>query len=329
MRLVISGAAGFLGQHLVRAARGRGDAVLPLVHARRPSSADDERPLDEFLAGGPDEPVDAFIHAAAVRHRHGITLEAYREANVELVARAARALRGRAARFVLVSSVGVYGWPHDLPISEKHAFAPRTRYSETKVMAEERLRAICAEQGLEFTIVRPCIVYGPGDTNGMLDKMARMIAARRYLVVGRGRNVLHHVFVDDVVDGILLAARHPAASGEDFILAGPETTTLGALSVLVARTLGARLPPLGVPLRGARIAASGVELATRLGLVSGGREPPINHEKLDVMTLPIAFDIGKARSLLGYAPRVGYAEGVPRALGGRVGGQGVTLGLTS
>jgi len=316
MRLAISGAAGFLGQHLVRAARARGDSVLPLVHARRPTSAADELPLEEFLTGGADPKLDAFIHAAAVRHRYGVGLDVYREANVELVARAARALHGRGARFVLVSSVGVYGWPSELPVSEKHAFAPRTTYSETKVLAEERLRAIGDELGVDFTIVRPSIVYGPGDTNGMLDKMARMIAARRYAVVGRGRNVLHHVFVDDVVDGILLAARHPAASGGDFILAGPETTTLHALSEHVARAVGTRLPPVSVPLLAARGAASGIELATRLGLVFGDREPPINHEKLDVMTLPIAFDIRKARGALGYAPTVGYAEGVARALEG-------------
>jgi nucleoside-diphosphate-sugar epimerase len=150
----------------------------------------------------------------------------------------------------------------------------------------------------------------------MLDKMARMIAARRYAVVGRGRNVLHHVFVDDVVDGILLAARNPAASGGDFILAGPETTTLRQLSEHVAQALGRSLPPVSVPLRAARLAASAVELTARLGLGFGEQEPPINHEKLDVMTLPIAFDIGKARAALGYAPSVGYAEGVARALEG-------------
>jgi nucleoside-diphosphate-sugar epimerase len=315
MRLAISGAAGFLGQHLVRVARARGHSVVPLVHTRRATFAD-ETTLDEHLAGGGDPRLDAFVHAAAVRHRHGVGLAEYHAANVELVARCVQSLRGSATRFVLVSSVGVYGWPDDLPVSERHPFAPRTTYSETKVLAEQRLRAMAAELGVDFTIVRPCIVYGPGDTNGMLDKMARMIAAGRYAVVGRGRNVLHHVYVDDVVDGILLAASHPAASRGDFILAGPETTTLRELSEHVARACARRLPPVGVPLRAARLAASAIELAARTGLAFAKAEPPINHEKLDVMTRPIAFDIGKARATLGYAPTVGYAEGVARALEG-------------
>jgi len=315
MRVAISGAAGFLGKHLVRRARARGDTVFPLVHARTATSAADDRPLGEFLEDRGVDGLDAFIHAAAVRHRHGVPPGAYREANVDLVALAARAMAGRTSRFVLVSSVGVYGWPSRLPISEATPFAPRTTYSETKVLAEERLRAIAPDLGLGVTIVRPSIVYGPGDTNGMLDKMARMIAARRYAVIGDGRNVLHHVFVDDVVDGILLAAEHPAAAGEGFILAGPETTTLGELSRHVAEAVGAPLPPFAIPLRAARAVASVIDAATRLGLAYGRAEPPVNHEKLDVMTLPIAFDITRARGVLGYDPRVGYREGVPLAVG--------------
>jgi nucleoside-diphosphate-sugar epimerase len=149
----------------------------------------------------------------------------------------------------------------------------------------------------------------------MLDKMARMIAAHRYLLVGPGDNVLHHTYVDDIVQGVLLAASSPAAIGEDFILAGPETTTLRQLSELVARVLGVRLPRVHVPLAFARSVATLVDVAAYRGLAFAEKEPPINHEKLDVMTVPIAFDASKAQRVLGYAPRVGYEEGVRRTLG--------------
>jgi nucleoside-diphosphate-sugar epimerase len=150
----------------------------------------------------------------------------------------------------------------------------------------------------------------------MLDKMAAMIRGGVYRIVGAGDNVLHHAHVDDIVAGIWLAATMPEAAGEDFILAGPETTTLADLSALVARAVGCDLPRRHVPTSVARAVATAVDVATYRGLAFARREPPINHEKLDVMTLPIRFDISKARRRLGYQPRVGYEEGVMRTVRG-------------
>lgn len=315
-RVAVTGAGGFVGSHLVLALASRGHDVLSIV--RRAESAHDVA-MDDVLARptslGAD--VDTLIHAAAVRHRHGVDARTYRASNVELIERLMRALAGRVRRFVLVSSVGVYGFPRDLPITEAHPFAPRTLYSATKVHAEKAARVAASAAGMELVIVRPTIVYGVGDRNGMLDKMADMIAAHRYLLVGRGKNVLHHTYIDDIVDGVLLAAASPAAAGEDFILCGPETTTLAALSAMVAKNLGARVPPVHVPLGLARAVATAVDVATYRGWAFAENEPPINHEKLDVMTVPIAFDATKARRLIGYAPRVGYEEGVAKTLRGR------------
>jgi nucleoside-diphosphate-sugar epimerase len=71
-----------------------------------------------------------------------------------------------------------------------------------------------------------------------------------------------------------------------------------------------------VPSALARAVATVVDVAAHRGVAFTSREPPVNHEKLDVMTLPIWFDIGKARRMLGYAPTVGYEEGVLRTLRG-------------
>lgn len=309
-RVAVTGAGGFLGGHLVRRLREEGVEIIPLVRAGD-TSVDRALERPELLGK-----LDVLIHAAAVRHRHGATAKAYRASNVELPERILRAAAGRVRRFVLISSVGVYGFPEKLPIRETHPFAPATLYSATKVEAEKLVRELGAELGVEVVIVRPTIVYGKGDKNGMLDKMARMIRAGSYRIVGSGENVLHHTHVDDVVDGVLLAARSPAARGEDFILSGPETTTLAGLSDLVARAVGKKVPRLRVPLGFARAAATVVDVLAYRGLAFVEREPPINHEKLDVMTRSIAFDCGKAKERLGFAPKVSYAEGIRRTLDG-------------
>jgi nucleoside-diphosphate-sugar epimerase len=179
-----------------------------------------------------------------------------------------------------------------------------------------RARRTATEIGIELCIARPTIVYGPGDRNGMLDKMAAMIRAGAYRVVGAGDNQLHHTHIDDVVEGLWLTATRPEAAGEHFVLAGPETITLAHLSELVARAVGRPLPRARVPSALARAVATVVDVAAHRGVAFTSREPPVNHEKLDVMTLPIWFDIGKSRRLLGFAPTVGYEEGVLRTLRG-------------
>lgn len=317
-RLAVTGAAGFIGSHLVRGFDARGSRVLPLVRSMTGRSPAGARPLGAAL----EDPstlsgIEVLVHAAAVRHRHGVDAGEYRASNVDLVERTMKACKAAGVRrFVLVSSVGVHGFPARLPVAESHPYAPRTMYAATKVEAETRARRMALQLGLELVIVRPTIVYGPGDRNGMLDKMAAMIRAGVYRVVGSGSNILHHAHIDDIVDGIWLAAASASASGEDFILAGPETTTLGALSTLVARAVGRDLPRQHVPVSVARAIATAVDVAAHSGALFTRSEPPINHEKLDVMTLSIHFDTTKARRALGFAPHVGYEEGIVRTLRG-------------
>jgi nucleoside-diphosphate-sugar epimerase len=289
---------------------------LPLVRVVADQSPAGAHALEDVIADPTIlEGTDVFVHSAAVRHRYGVDATTYHASNVDLVERAMRACAtAKVRRFVFVSSVGVYGFPRRLPVTEEHPYAPRTSYSSTKVEAETRARRAARTLELELCIARPTIIYGPGDRNGMLDKMAAMIEAGTYRLVGPGNNVLHHMHIDDAVEGIWLAATHARAAGDHFILAGAETTTLARLSDLVARSLGRELPRVHIPLSVARAAAAMIDGAARLGVAFVSREPPVNQEKLDVMTLPIAFDVAKARRLLGFAPAVGYKEGVTRTL---------------
>lgn len=309
MKVAVTGARGFLGSHLVRGGAARGAAVVALA---REATASMLALADVLADPSKLDGVDVLVHAAAIRHRHGAAPSSYRASNVELVSALMKAAAGRVGRFVHVSSVGVYGFPRDLPISERSPFAPKTLYSQTKIDAEKSVRELGKSLGLGFTIVRPTIIYGRGDTNGMLDKLAAMIRAKRYLVVGDGQNTLHHTHVDDVVDAIFALAGSELAVGEDFIVAGPETITLRALSDLVASHVGGSVPRAHVPIALARAVATAVDIAAYRGIAFDRREPPINNEKLDVMTVPIAFDNAKLRRV--FTPRVGYDEGLRRTL---------------
>lgn len=312
-RAVVTGAAGFLGGYLVARAKALGATVVPVV--RTENSASDVA-MDRLL-GDPAllDGTDVLVHAAAIRHRYGKDESSYRTSNVDLVEALMRASKGRVGRFVFVSSVGVYGFPRELPIDEHSPYAPRTLYSQTKIDAEDLVRRLGPELGLATTIVRPTILYGRGDTNGMLDKLAAMLRKKRYLVVGSGNNSLHHTHVEDAARGIFELAISDTAKGEHFIVAGPETITLGRLGELVARAVGTKVPRVHVPLRFARAVATCTDFAARRKIAFVEHEPPINHEKLDVMTVPIAFDTSKAKGA-GFTATIRYEEGIARTLGG-------------
>lgn len=308
----MTGAAGFLGGRIVLAAEAVGFEVIRVTREAGPGSL----AMGEVLAS-PDRLAGAelLVHTAAIRHRHGTDPSAYRASNVDLVEALVRAAAGRVGRFVDVSSVGVYGFPDELPIRERHPYAPKTLYSVTKVEAERLVRRLCPDVGLPYTILRPTILYGQGDRHGMLDKLAHMIRARRYLLVGRGDNTLHHTHVDDMARAVLELGRAEAARDEHFIVAGPETITLARLGELVAAATHRRVPPVHVPLGLARAVATVVDVAAWRGLAFREREPPINHEKLDVMTRSIAFDASKARAA-GFVARIRYDEGIRSTIAG-------------
>jgi nucleoside-diphosphate-sugar epimerase len=306
--VAIIGAAGFLGGHLVHGFEARGASVLPLVRA-----VDDQSPArSRTLAEAVERPglagdAAVVIYAAASRG------DAQRSSELDRVEQAIRmAATAHVPRFVLVSSTSVYGFPARLPVTEEHPYAPRTAVAAIKVEVEMRARRVARDSGLRLVIVRPTVVYGPGARGGLLDRMASAIQLG--VAVGAGDNLLHLTHVDDVVEGTWLASTRPAADDEHFILAGPAATTLASLSDVIARAIERPAPSVRVPSSVARAVATVVDVATHRGVTFGRRSPPIRHDQLDEMTLSIAFDIAKARGMLGFAPRVGYEEGVARTL---------------
>jgi nucleoside-diphosphate-sugar epimerase len=301
----------------VRGFEARGARVQAIVRTLQVRSPAGALASNEALADpGSLRGADVLVHAAAVPVRHRADAAGARSANLDLLERAMRAAASAGIRrFVLVGSVAVYGYSPRLPITEDHPYAPRTPQAAIKVELEVRARRAARELGLELCIVRPAPTYGPGD-HGMLETMAALIRAGTYRVVGPGDNVLHHVHVDDVVEGVWLAGAHAEAAGDHFILAGPETITLAALSERVAAVVGRPLPRRHVPSGLARALATVADVAANRGLAFTSREPPISHAVLDEMTLPVCFDVTKAQRHLGFAPRVGYAEGVTRTLRG-------------
>jgi nucleoside-diphosphate-sugar epimerase len=253
------------------------------------------------------EGAQAVLHVAAVYRTAGHPDAYYREVNVGGTERLLEAAaRAGVARFVHTSTVGVHGDVAHPPADEESPIAPGDVYQRTKAEAEALALSFGRARGLPVAVVRPGAIYGPGETR--LLKLFRAIARRRYALVGSGRAFYHPVYVEDLVDGFLLALARPEAVGEAFIVAGPRYVTQRELAEVIARHTGGAVLPFRVPAAPLRWAAAAVEAVC----VPLGLEPPLHRRRVEFWTKSRAFSIETARRLLGYAPRVDVDEGVRR-----------------
>ncbi len=317
MRVLVTGATGFTGGHLARTLAARGDVVRALV--REPGNAQDlaaagielskgtltdRTSLDRAARG-----VEVVYHIAAIYRQAGLPDAAYRAVNAAAVRSVVEAAaNGGARRVVHCSTVGVHGDIEQPPANETAPLRPGDIYQVTKVEGEAIARAAAEDTGIEVTIARPTGIYGPGDRR--LLKLFKGVARRRFFVLGDGKIYYHLTYVDDLVEGFRLCAEVTAAAGRTYILAGAEVTTLEELIARIAAEAKVAPPRLHLPVWPFWTAGAICEaICTPLKI-----EPPIYRRRVDFFTKSRAFDITRARTELGFAPKVGLNEGIRRTL---------------
>jgi dihydroflavonol-4-reductase len=315
MRVALTGATGYTGGHILNRLLARGDAVKALV--RQGSSTPDLMASNaEIIQGSLSSrdaarrlvsDCDAVIHVAAVYRTAGHPDSYYREINVDGTRRLLEAAKDCGVRrFVHTSTVGVHGDVESPPADENAPISPSDVYQETKAEADAMARDFGRTSGLEVAIVRPGAIYGPGETR--LLKLFKAIARGRYAVVGSGKPHYHLVYIDDLVDGFLLALDRPEAAGETFIIAGPGSVSQDDLAREIAKVTGGRVLPFHIPAWPIQRLGDLVEAVC----VPLGIEPPIHRRRVDFWVKNRSFSIEKARRLLGYEPRVDVVEGIRR-----------------
>ena len=253
--------------------------------------------------------VDVVYNIAAIYRQAGLPNDTYRAVNATAVQHLVEAsARSGVKRVVHCSTVGVHGDVEHPPANEDAPLKPGDVYQVTKLEGEQLARDAGLRLGIEVTIARPTGIYGPGDRR--LLKLFRGVARRRWVTLGSGEIYYHLTFIEDLVDGLRLCGVHPAAANRTYILAGGEVTTLNALVRLVAEGAGVPVPTRHVPVWPFRAAGAVCEaVCAPLGI-----EPPIHRRRVEFFTKSRAFDIGRARTEIGYAPRIGLHEGIRRTL---------------
>ena len=315
MVVLVTGATGFTGSHLARTLAERYQ-VRALV--RDPVRARElVAPGIELVVGDLRSPatlaaavagVEIVYHIAAIYRSAGVSPDTYRAVNRTAVGDLVQAAAHAGVRRVVhCSTVGVHGDVDNPPANEDAPLKPGDVYQITKLEGEAVAREAADRRRIELTIVRPSGIYGPGDRR--LLKLFRNVV-RGFPTLGSGQIYYHLTYIDDLVEGFRLCGEHPAAAGRTYILAGGEVTTLNELMRLIAEVAGVRPPSVHLPVWPFWVAGAMCEAIC----VPFGVEPPLYRRRVDFFTKSRAFDIARARTEIGYAPRVGLRDGITRTL---------------
>ncbi|MBI4588601.1 MAG: NAD-dependent epimerase/dehydratase family protein [Candidatus Rokubacteria bacterium] len=314
---LVTGAAGCVGGRLAeRLAADEGMRVRALV--RDPAKARRLGKTDgiEVVRGDVTRPdslrpavagCQLVFHAAARVGDWGTRTEFY-EANVrgtENVLEAA--LAAGLERFVHISSIAVYGIEAGPGTDEFSPHRPcGDNYIDTKIEAERLAFEYYRGRGLPLTVIQPSSIYGP-HAGIWTVRPVELMRTHRMALIGGGRGLCPPVYIDNLVDGIVLATRHDQAVGEAFIITDGLSVTWKEFFGFYARMMG-RGSFLSFPKSLAWLAALVVEAGARLT----GWRPTFTRTTIRTLTLRSTYDITKARERLGYVPRLSLEEGMRR-----------------
>jgi UDP-glucose 4-epimerase len=251
---LVTGAAGFMGRHLVEYLVGRGVKVRATARPRKDTSywanmgveyvgADLTKPetLPPLFEGG----VDRIFHMGAICNFSTPYKDLY-PTNVVGVERITKlALDAGVKRYVHVGSTAVYGPYRGTPFTEDSPRNPQDSYGRSKRDGENVVwRRL--DEGLPATVTRPCTVYGPGCNDGAGKAFSRPTSITA--IPGSGRQILSNVRAEDVAAAVDHLSRLDEAVGKAFNIADDSHPTVGEALTLAARTFGAKPPSLHLPL---------------------------------------------------------------------------------
>lgn len=307
MKVLITGASGFVGQAVSKALSLNGHEIVRAVSKEQ---------TDALVVGdiGPEtnwkealKKCGVVIHLAARVHvmneRSSNPMTEFRRVNVEGTAALARqAAAAGVKRFIFLSSIKVNGEYSESgkPFTASDAPRPEDPYGISKYEAEKLLEAIASETGMEVVIIRPPLVYGPGvkaNFESMMRWLSKGLPLPLAAITGNRRSF---VAIDNLVDLVMTCLNSPNAANQTFLVSDGEDLSTAQL----LERMGAAM---GKPARLFYLPSALLKLGTIL------LNRPSTYQRL---CGTLQLDIAKARQLLGWAPPVSVQEGLRRAAEG-------------
>ena len=310
MDILVTGATGFIGRHLVERLKKEGHRVFCLV---REESKEKAKELKEVNVVYGDitkketlkrnlKSYDAVFHLAAafgklMRREDYFKVNVYGTKNLLEVCK-----EKNVGRFIHYSACGVYGSSKKV-IDETSPYNPGNPYEESKMEGEKIV--IFFMNRLPIVILQPAVVFGPGDTYNIF-KLFKGIKEGKFVIIGDGENKLHFVYIKNLVDASLLALKSKRAIGERFLIADEKALRVRELAFFIAKQLNVSHSFLSIPKWLALIIAYFEEKRAKITM----SQPLITREGVKFLSENHEYCILKAKKILGYKPKYTTYQGI-------------------
>jgi nucleoside-diphosphate-sugar epimerase len=320
MKVLITGGTGFIGSQLALKCLEKGDVVRVLGQVNTPAEKEnkqliEKKGVDVILGSITDKEIiddvvkgiDIVYHLAASQHEMNIPDKRYWDVNVWGTKNLLEAtVAAQVKRFVHGSTIGVYGSALEGNIDEHSLLKPDNIYGITKLEGEKLVMSF--KEKLPVTIIRISETYGPGDRR--LLKLFKTIKKNIFFIIGKGENVHHLIFIDDLIEGFFMSASSESAVGKIFVLAGKEILTTNEMVEVIAKQLGTKIPRFHAPLFAFLFLATIMETILRpLGI-----QPPLHRRRMDFFKKSFSFSKKDTLRHLGFEPKVTFSEGVSKTI---------------
>ncbi len=314
MTILVTGATGFLGSALTMELIQQKQAVRILArdeHRARQQFGDAVTIIRGEITDAPQvqqavNGATTIYHLVGRLYHPSVPTELYRQIHVEGTRILLDACKGQSQlqRIVHCSTTGVLGVTGTTPTAEDAPFAPTNPYESTKLAGEQLALKVHKEQGLPVSVVRPGLVYGPGDLHllGFFSSIKKGL----FRVISGGKALLHPVYINDMTAAFLLSAERKEAIGRSYNIAGDHPVTIKELSTAIAHSMGKDLPGGSIPLWLANLASDIFSVTPGFQ----GERAPLTRSRVKFLTNSRVYSIDRARKELGYTPKIGLEEGM-------------------
>lgn len=314
MKILVTGGTGFTGKALVKRLLADGHQVVALDYKEGLKTRELREWGAEVVIGSVADPaivrrcmrgVEVVQHLAAAFREMNVPPEHYWNVNVQgtryvLEAAAAPGVK----KFIYCSTCGVHGNIDHPPAGEDAPIQPADYYQRTKYEAEPVVQEYF-RKGMKTVIIRPAAIYGPGDPERFL-MIFKRVAKGVFPMFGNGKTLYHPLYIDNLVDALVLAMDEQKGNGQAYLIADEEYFEIEELVKRVAQALEVNVRIPHYPVWPVVLAGHICEtLCKPLRIV-----PPIFPRRVDWYRQNRAFKIDKARRELGYCPCVGIDEGL-------------------
>ncbi len=301
MKIAVTGANGFVGSGLL--SRLSAWSYEPVALIRKSASFAPLKGVETRIVdySQPSSILEAISDVDILIHNAGstkaLTYAQIYESNVQVTRQVLRAVNQSPSvfQFILISSQAASRPSlNGVAVTEDQPCAPVTWYGKSKQRAEELVRKEC---GKNWTIIRPCPIYGPGDKDFLA--LARLIGKGLNIRIGSRDKAVNMIFIDELANLIELCFANKKAYGEVFFATDGISYTQGEITDLMAQAIGRKAYAVTIPDAAAKLIFSLGEL---IGRVSG-RPLVINKQKQnEIMAEGWLCSINKAQNLLGFNP---------------------------